>query len=346
MDSPLFTQLTMPATDFARVKTLVWHGDTLIDWANGYGRWTLDGHHERAPWTSFGPFNAVCTSPDGRTVVISNRCGTKALVFQDGRLLRELNRSYYHAQDYEYPVTLFNAPDGRRLLAHCPDKYLRLEIEDALTGERLTAPCERKPQDFFHSRLTANPSGTRLMSAGWRWHPQDLIKVFDVAGALTDPRLLDEDSAMMEGMALFADQGSAVWMTDDRILIGGNDEDIDPEELAERRAQGPRLEPNGLAIYDLVERRCLHAVSIGQTVGTLMLVGDRHVISFYEQPKLFEIASGRLVHTWADLASGKQTSSILYGAALPPLALDPARARFALADAEKITVVSVNLSAL
>jgi hypothetical protein len=56
----------------------------------------------------------------------------------DGGLIRELGRSYYHADAYRYPLALFTLPDGRTGLVHCPAAYNRLEIEDALTGAPLT----------------------------------------------------------------------------------------------------------------------------------------------------------------------------------------------------------------
>ncbi len=66
--------------------------------------------------------------------------------------------------------------------------YNRLEIEDARTGEPLTAGPEREPDDFFHSRLAVSPSGRYLLSAGWVWHPWGCLVVFDLRQALADPR--------------------------------------------------------------------------------------------------------------------------------------------------------------
>jgi hypothetical protein len=80
--------------------------------------------------------------------VIYERLGTKGLLLHEGRIVRELDRSYYHASAYEYPVALFNDPDGRVLLAHCLGNYCRLELEEAETGRPLTASADRKPSDF------------------------------------------------------------------------------------------------------------------------------------------------------------------------------------------------------
>src|ERR1700761_6126937 len=163
MNSPLFTLQTIRTQ---ATRSLVWQGDTLVDWVDG-NRWRLDdGRMTRGSFSPGYRFDAACATAAGRTVAIYERLGTKAVLVRDGKVLRELDRSYYHADAYEYPMALFIGPDGRVLIAHCPDAYNRLDFEDALTGERLTTHPEREPRDYFFSRLTLNPSGTRLMSAG------------------------------------------------------------------------------------------------------------------------------------------------------------------------------------
>jgi hypothetical protein len=71
-------------------------------------------------------------------ILYENR-GTKGLILKNGQHVREINRSYYCADDYDCPVVLFTLPSGRAAVIHCPDEYNRLEIEDAETGARLTA---------------------------------------------------------------------------------------------------------------------------------------------------------------------------------------------------------------
>ncbi|MBE1468219.1 hypothetical protein H4W33_007231 [Kibdelosporangium phytohabitans] len=47
--------------------------------------------------------------------------GTKALLLaSDSRLIREVNRSYYQAGVYRYPLTLCTLPDSQTGLVHCP----------------------------------------------------------------------------------------------------------------------------------------------------------------------------------------------------------------------------------
>ena len=98
------------------------------------------------------------------------RARHQALLLHDGELIRELNRSHQQAGAYDYPIALGALPDGRQILVHCPDAYNVLQIEDAATGERLTAG-PREPRDVFHSRLAISPDGQHLLSAGWYWQP-------------------------------------------------------------------------------------------------------------------------------------------------------------------------------
>jgi hypothetical protein len=177
----LFTQFSFNATG---IRSLCWRGDQLVDWVGGGRAFAPDGTETPARVIYSYRFDAATASPDGRFAVIYERLGTKGLLLHDGQIVRELDRSFYHAAAYEYPVALFNGPDGRALLTHCPGNYCRIELEDAETGRPLTASADRKPSDFFHSRLAASPNGKRLLSAGWVWHPLSLVACFDVAQAL------------------------------------------------------------------------------------------------------------------------------------------------------------------
>jgi hypothetical protein len=156
----LFTQSSFNATG---IRSLCWRGDQLVDWVGGGRAFTTNGAEQPANVRYAYRFDAVTASPDGRFAVIYERLGTKGLLLREGRVLRELDRSFYQAEAYEYPVALFNGPDGRVLLAHCPGNYCRIELEEAETGRSLTASAERKPSDFFHSQLAASPHGKRLL---------------------------------------------------------------------------------------------------------------------------------------------------------------------------------------
>ena len=170
--------------------TLTWVGDELIDWMNG-NRYRLDGSCSDGRYFTGYRFDAAVSLPDGEVAVLYTRTGTKGVVFHDGKIVREINRSYYFADSYEYPICLWRDEGGRPLIAHCPEDYNRIEIEDAVGGERLTASEDREPNDFFYSRLQINRACTHLLSAGWVWHPLDFTGVCTLKDALSDPRHLD-----------------------------------------------------------------------------------------------------------------------------------------------------------
>ncbi|MFN7976306.1 MAG: hypothetical protein U0166_28895 [Acidobacteriota bacterium] len=340
------TGLFSEATFLAKPQTLVWRGDTLVDLAGGHQTYDLVREQHWNLYTSYGlSFDGAVGDAGGHFAVIYQRLGTKGIVIRGDRMIREIDRSFYCADAYEFPVGFVPLPGGGLGLAHCPEEYCRLEIDDAATGERLTRAV-RRPSDFFHSRLAASPSGRRLLSAGWVWHPWDAVVFFDVAGALRDPSSLDRLDSLPESRHVgLAEETSAVWLDDDRVAVSSSDETEEPEEAAEAGGN-PRLRPRGIAVYDVPTGRCLSSIVLGEVAGTMMPAGARHVVSFYREPKLIELATGTIVHRWEGVDSGDQTSSISRGRAIRPLALDPARLRFAVACGETVTAIQLHAKAL
>jgi hypothetical protein len=326
------------------VRSLVWRGDQLVDWVRGGDAWTLDGAHFDAQrsW-GYGRFDAAVGWREW--AVVYERCGTAALLLRSGTIARELHRSPYHADAYEYPVCLGPGPGGRPLLIHCPDSYDRIDIEDLVSGERLTGGVDRSPADFFHSRLALSPGGTRLVSAGWVWHPWDAVVWFDLAAALADPTVLDrlDGSPELSRNVCLAEESGAAWLDDRRLLVVGSGEAEDPEEAAatDREHPGPRLRPCGLAIYDLEVKNYVAAAPGVRPLGTVMPLGAHHLVAFHQHPRLVALATGEVLREWPDLSSGTQVSSILWNKPVPPLALDRERRRFAVADDEAIHVVEI-----
>ena len=125
-------------------------------------------------------FDAAVSSPSGKFVAIYERLGTKANILGPDELFREVNRSYYHAHVYEFPILFFRLPDGREALAHCPEEYCQLQIEDPVTGTPWSLPHTGRIESMFHSRLSANTEGTRILSAGWIWQPCDTVIVYEM----------------------------------------------------------------------------------------------------------------------------------------------------------------------
>jgi hypothetical protein len=311
------------------VCSLVWQGDVLVDWVGGGVSWTLDGEMTPSQVRYAYPFDAAVALPDGEYAVIFTRLGTKGLLLRHGRIVREINRSFYQADAYDYPVALFRLASGRVVLAHCPEEYNQLEFDDAETGERLTASSSRKPDDFFLSRLSVSPDGRHLMSAGWVWHPIDWIQVYDIAQALADPSHLDGRGG---GAADRGDYSTATFLRDGRRLLALVDmNDADDET--------PRPDTVTLRTYADAASKTPTEVRAAHHLGDLMPVGDDHVLALYEHPRLVELATGNVVASWPHIASGNRTGAISHHFTIPPMALDAAGGRYAVADRDGITVL-------
>jgi hypothetical protein len=307
-----------------RVRSLCWHGDELIDWAIGGNRYQLDGtiSESRVYWGY--KFDNAVTSPGGRYAVIYETLGTKALILKEGNMLREINRSYYFAGLYEYPITLMCLRNGRIALAHCPDEYCKIELEEIETGQRLTAR-ENKAADFFHSRLQVSSDGRFILSAGWYWHPFDSIEVYEIETALANPETLDQIWQMKLDGVEGGIHSAAFNGTDELIFTA--DAEIDQSPVIGR--------------YSLEEKRITSLSPVNETIGNLMPIGD-FAVAFYEHPKLVDLKTGQVIRSWNDINTGSQNSSIIgQQEKSPPLALDPVNGRFAVAGAEAIVVVQL-----
>lgn len=332
------THRTLPAHN---VSTLAWDGDTLVDMASGGIRYDLDGTAGRLRFNVSYPFNACVTSSTGQYTILYQRLGTKAVVFRDGEIVRELNRSFYHAAVYDYPICLWTNASGRTLAAHCPEEYNRLVVEDIATGERLVEYRDHEPPDFFHSRLQCSPGGGRLLSAGWIWHPLDALRIIDLPMNTAHPHQFSPDS---ETLIEFDEDwevqcAAACWQSDDVVLAAlHRDEDPSDDQNA---GQGAKSQ---LVTYDVTRHQILSTVHCNHHLGTLMPVGTDRVVSFYGHPRLLEISTGQIVEEWPDILSGRQNSSIAVPGEAPPpaMAFDLENARFAVADENAIHVVDLS----
>lgn len=319
------------------VCSLVWRGDELVDWVAGGRVFSLDGSfRERSVAYSYR-FDSAVSSPSGKYAVIYERLGTKGLLLREGTILRELNRSFYYADVYEYPVCLFALTDGREVIAHCPDDYCDLVIEDVETGGRLTLPETGSRQSLFHSRLAASHCGRFLLTAGWIWHPCDIVLVWELR--LRPDGLIEfhEPDKGYEGdrevaSAAFTESGHLLVSTTSASESFGND-GLDETRLGAR----------ALGLWDLANCRWISRTFAAEEVGTMMPVGESYVVGFHDHPKLFDIASGQVVQSWPELRTGRQLSSIVHHLnpddCPPPIALDPANKRFAVALGQQITVI-------
>ncbi|CAM4487162.1 hypothetical protein GTZ93_00725 [Corallococcus exiguus] len=309
------------------VSSLCWSGDALVDPVGGLTRYHLDG-------TTFDPhvryayrFDRAVMSPDGRYSVLYESLGTAGLLLDGTRVVRQLMRDFYQAHTHDYPVALHTLPSGRTLLAHCPESYCVVELEDAATGERLTKR-DNTPTDIFHSRLQFSPDGRYLASAGWIWHPVDAASVFDVPRALEEPASLDS-AALMEGVEGGIFLTSVAFGVKDTLVFVRVDESRDGDTFY-------------LGTYSLTERKVLSEVELEEPAGPLMVVDAEHVVDFFGHPKLVSRSTGRVVQRWEDLDTGKVLASIRHHLPPPPhFALDAANRRFAVGTASGIEVITL-----
>jgi hypothetical protein len=218
-----------------RPTSLAWDGDDLVDWLGGGRRWLTDGTFVDRLVNYAYDFDRTLVSPSGRYTVLVCERQTKGLILDEGRIVREIDRSYYQARAYAYPVALSRLADGREVIAHCPDAYNVLEIETLDRGKRITRR-RGKAQDVFHSRLSFSPDGRSLLSAGWVWHPWSCFAVFDLDRVLADPRLLDREDGpfgVTRGPAGGVEVKAACWLDSARILVTSDVESADdPDDEA------------------------------------------------------------------------------------------------------------------
>ncbi len=258
--------------------------------------------------------------------------GTKGLLLEQGAELREVDRSYYQADVYEFPLVLGRLGDGREVVVHCPHSYTRIDVDDLETGERLTA---RDPErtDVFHSRLELSPSSRWLLSAGWVWHPWDIVVLYDFAAALADPAALDRPDDATPRVA--GEVEAATFIDDEHVLVATGPETLDDD------VDGDQLGASMLGVWSISGRDWVSCAPLAERVGTIVPFGPV-ALSLYAHPKLVEVAKGSVVERWEGLQSGVQTSSIVHHHPLPPpTAVDRLGRRFAVASRDEVAVVEL-----
>lgn len=285
------------------LRTIDWLNEGIVDWVSAGQFYSLDGHQKQlAKYHYAFSFDASITSQDGQYAFIYKRLGTKGILLKHGEIIREINRTYYHAETYEYPAA-FITFDNKTYLAHCPIDYCRLDFEDVETGEIVTDVKGRKPSDIFHSRLLISPDNKYLMVCGWAWHPVDTVELFDISACFKNPILLDNSS-------LYPDFGtqinSASFIDDNRILIASSDEEPCDDEAP------PLLPQKHIAIWNFITNELSEPVKVIGEFGNLFAIDDKQTWDMYKFPKIINIRTGEIKSKQEDINSGLQTSSILY----------------------------------
>lgn len=322
------------------VESLVWDGDCVIDWAAGGHRYHIDGSIDRRSIYYAYSFDAAVTSPSGKYSVIYARTETKALLLQDGGIVRQLNRDFYQAKAYEYPITFAQLADGREVLIHCPESYCQLEIEEVETGKRLTGHRDRDAKDYFHSRLQVSPDGKWLMSRGWVWHPFSLVTIFDIEKAILDPKSLDEPT---ETAPSSWDLATAAFLNQETLIVGSMDEFIGEEDSRPK----DKPECGSIATWEIGREQFSRMCHImDKPIGEMMPINEDHVVAFYEHPRVLNLQSGKVVHEWTHIDSGTQVCSIIWDKLPPPIAIDSQNTRFAVGSDQAVHIVQIDAESL
>jgi len=318
---------TIPAN---HLKTICWFNNGVIDWASAGKQYTLDGKTDQLGENSFNFGDGAIISADGQYAFIYQKLGTKGLLLKNGALLREINRSYYCADVYEYPAA-FITLNSKTFLIHCPSEYCRLDFEEVETGHIITSREGRNPTDFFHSRLEISPNGKYLMSKGWFWHPWDAIKVFDIEKCIQNPKLLDESEIYPN---VGVEIATASFIDDRCILLGSSDEEEMNEELLEN------LLPKHIAIWDITLNQISKPVKMDIEFGNLFAINDQYAWDTYGFPKIINLVTGEIVDQDESLQSGLQNSSIIRNIEeLPKVAFNQKTKQLAITNGDSIEII-------
>jgi hypothetical protein len=286
------------------LQTIDWVNGHIVDWVSAGLQYSLDGQQRQlAKYHYAFSFDGSITSQDGQYAFIYKRLGTKGLLLKNGEIIREINRTYYQAEVYEFPAA-FITFDKETYLVHCPINYCQLDFENVETGEIVTNIKSRKPSDIFHSRLSISPDNKYLMVCGWAWHPVDTVELFEIAECFKNPLLLDKSLLSPD----FGTQiNSANFIDNERILIAASDEEPFDDEVP------PALPQKHIAIWNFPKNEISIPVKVEGEFGNLFAISNKQAWDMFKFPKIINTETGIIESKFEDLNSGLQTSSILYG---------------------------------
>lgn len=286
------------------LQTIDWFNGGIVDWVSAGQLYSLDGQKKQlAKYHYAFSFDGSITSRDGQYAFIYKRLGTKALLLKNGDVIREINRSYYHAETYEYPAA-FVSFNNVTYLVHCPIDYCQLDFENVETGEIITNVSGRKPSDVFHSRLSISPDEKFLMVRGWVWHPLDVVEVFNIAGCFANPLLLDRSSLHPD---FGTEINTASFIDNERILIAASVEEPFDDDVK------PLLPQKHVAIWNFYKNELSVPVKIDGEFGNLFAIDDNYAWDMFKYPKIINIRTGEIEKKWEETNSGFQLSSIFRG---------------------------------
>ncbi|MFJ8040227.1 hypothetical protein ACIRBX_06900 [Kitasatospora sp. NPDC096147] len=314
------------------VRSLHWDGEGLLDPVAGGRRWSVDGT-ERPAGVPHGPlFDRAVVSPSGRYRVLYAERGTEGLVLQDGLPVREFDRSSYQATEFDHPVAVGRLPDGREVLAHCPEHRGDLRLVDLATGEQLT-PGERDGNGLFHSRPSFTPDGRYLLSHACVWGPYGLVQVYDTAAAPAEPVLLGGPGVLPFGMGDVAEVVAACWLDDDRLVLATGPDSTGDDGEGE-------LGTEQLGVWSMAQGRWLHRSPLVAPPGLLLPRGGQ-LVSLHGHPRLLDAATGALIAEWPEVVVPAKDRPFEDSRPTPTAALSPDGGRLAVAVGGGIALVDL-----
>lgn len=317
--------------------SLNWRGNDLIDWVGGGCMFSLNGDFKRSTRNYAYRFDSAIQSDNGIYAILYEKLGTKALLLKNGEILRELNRSFYQAHAYEYPIAFVKFSNDKYAIVHCPNEYNQIEMEWVESGEKITNTENRKPDDCFHSRFRLNPSNTVLLNSGWVWHPYGIIELYNIRKGIEDNSIFDIIKADFPTNAEIC---SAEFLSDDLIVVSSTSEEpLDDEEMNDTI----NLNPGQIGLYSIEKQKFIKKVSVDYKLGTLIPIDENHIIDLYEYPKIIDLNTGIVTQKFEDINSGKQDLAIIHHIdKIPPMAFDSEHKRLAIANGKKIRLLEIN----
>jgi hypothetical protein len=116
-------------------------------------------------------------------------------------------------------------------------------------------------------------------------------------------------------------------------------------EVFDDEDPNPAMGPANLCTFSLADQQLVSRSIIEEPVGEMMPIGYGFVVGFYEYPKVFDVASGKIVKRWPHLPTGKRNSSIeVSHDETPIVAVDAAHRRFAVVCDGEIVVIEFLLA--
>lgn len=318
--------------------TISWWDDNLIDWTSAGEVIYSPENQDKKRIGKYGfnyRFDSCIVSQGKSYIFLYEKLGTKGLLLnKDGDLIREINRSYYYADVYEYPAAFITAKNGKTYLAHCPNDYNVLEFEDAETGDIITKSTDRSPADFFHSRLEISPDNKYLLSKGWVWQPFDYISLFDIEECMHNPYKLDKFSYSRPNAN--TEINTASFINDQLVIIGSSEgcENFDDDATNE-------LCKGQIGIWDIETNKVESIITVNDDFGNLFAIDDTYAWDMYCYPKVINIKTGEIVDKITDIDSGKQCSSIIHHLKdLPLISFNKSNKTIAIKNKDAIEILS------